>query len=109
MYKSNEYYLEKMEENVDFIIDHMKGITKEQLEADPVLQDSMMLRLVQISENAKSLTDDFREQNSQIPWTDIYGLRNRIVHDYGHVDLGIVYDTLTQDIAEIKSFIEKVK
>lgn len=109
MYKSNEYYLEKMEENVDFIIDHMKGVTKEQLEADPVLQDSMMLRLVQISENAKNLTDEFREKNSQIPWTDIYGLRNRIVHDYGHVDLGIVYDTLTQDIAKIKSFIEEVK
>ena len=109
MYKSNEYYLEKMEENVDFIIDHMKGVTKEQLEADPVLQDSMMLRLIQISENAKNLTDEFREKNSQIPWTDIYGLRNRIVHDYGHVDLGIVYDTLTQDIAKIKSFIEEVK
>ncbi len=38
MYKNNEYYLEKLEEN-------------------PVLQDSMMLRLVQISENAKDLTD----------------------------------------------------
>lgn len=87
----------------------MKGVTKEQLEADPVLQDSMMLRLIQISENAKNLTDEFREKNSQIPWTDIYGLRNRIVHDYGHVDIGIVYDTLTQDIAKIKSFIEEVK
>lgn len=39
-------------------------------------------------------------------WTDIYGLRNRIVHDYGHVDLGIVYDTLTKDINEIRQFIE---
>ena len=109
MYKSNEYYLEKMEENVDFIIEHMKDISKDQLEADPVLQDSMMLRLVQISENAKNLTEGFREQNSHIPWTDIYGLRNRIVHDYGHVDLEIVYATLTEDISEVKSFIENVK
>jgi uncharacterized protein with HEPN domain len=109
MYKDNGYYLDKMEENVDFIIEHMKDVSKEQLEADPVLQDSMMLRLVQISENAKNLTDEFREQNAHIPWTDIYGLRNRIVHDYGHVDLGIVYDTLTQDIAEIKAFLEQVK
>ena len=109
MYKNNAYYLEKMEENVDFIIEHMKGVSKGQLEADPVLQDSMMLRLVQISENAKNLTEEFREQNAYIPWTDIYGLRNRIVHDYGHVDLGIVYTTLTRDIAEIKSFVEEVK
>ena len=109
MYKNNEYYIEKMEENVDFILEHMEGVSKEQLEEDPVLQDSMMLRLVQISENAKNLTDEFREQNAHIPWTDIYGLRNRIVHDYGHVDLEIVYDTLTKDIANIKSFIEKMR
>ena len=106
MYKDNRYYLGKMKENVDFILSHMDGISKQQLENDHVLLDSMMLRLVQISENARNLTDDFRNQNKHIPWTDIYGLRNRIVHDYGHVDLGIVYDTLTQDVGEIKNFIE---
>ena len=49
MYKNNQYYLEKMKENTEFILEHMKGVSKEQLEADPVLQDSMMLRLVQIT------------------------------------------------------------
>ena len=106
MYKDNRYYLDKMKENVDFILSHMDGVSKQQLEDDPVLLDSMMLRLVQISENAHNLTDEFHNKNQHIPWTDIYGLRNRIVHDYGHVDLGIVYDTLTQDVGEIKNFIE---
>ena len=106
MLKGNRYYLDKMSGNVDFILDHMKGVTKEMLEDDPVLLDSMMLRLMQISENARCLSDEFRNQNDQIPWTDIYGLRNRIVHDYGHVDLGIVYDTLANDVAQIKRFIE---
>ncbi len=106
MNKGNRYYLDKMNENVDFILEHMEGVTKEMLEDDPVLLDSMMLRLVQISENARNLSENFREKNDHIPWTDIYGLRNRIVHDYGHVDLGIVYDTLAKDVAEIKKFIE---
>ena len=95
-----------MKENVDFILSHMDGVNKQQLEDDPVLLDSMMLRLVQISENARNLTDEFRNKNQHIPWTDIYGLRNRLVHDYGHVDLSIVYDTLTHDVDEIKQFIE---
>lgn len=106
MYKDNRYYLSKMKENVDFILSHMDGVNKQQLEDDPVLLDSMMLRLVQISENARNLTDEFRNKNQHIPWTDIYGLRNRLVHDYGHVDLSIVYDTLTHDVDEIKQFIE---
>ena len=32
--------------------------------------------------------DDYKSKNSDIPWVAIYGLRNRIVHDYGSVDLG---------------------
>lgn len=84
----------------------MKDISKEDLEANPVLQDSMMFRLIQISEQAKYLTDEFREENAEIPWTDIFGLRNRIVHDYGNVSLNIVYDTLTKDIKELKEMLE---
>jgi len=63
--------------------------------------DSMMFRLIQISENAKKLSEDYKSKNENIPWTAIYGLRNRIVHDYGSVDLGIIYATLTEDIPEL--------
>lgn len=107
MVKDNRYYLGKMRDNTDFILEHMKGVSQSDLEDNPVLLDSMMLRLVQISEDARNLSDTFKDSNLQIPWTDIYGLRNRIVHDYGNVDLRIIYDTLTNDIPEIKTFLEE--
>ena len=101
MYKNDRYYLEKILNDIDFIISHMTGITQKDLESDPVLCDSMMFRLIQISENAGRLGDDLKEQNPQIPWADINGLRNRIVHDYGNVNLKIVHDTLTNSIPEL--------
>ena len=107
MIKDNRYYLGKMQDNADFILEHMKDVSKDDLENNPVLLDSMMLRLIQISEDSRNLTDAFRDSNPQIPWMDIYGLRNRIVHDYGNVDLGIIYDTLINDIPEIKKFLEE--
>ncbi|MBR2674905.1 MAG: DUF86 domain-containing protein [Mogibacterium sp.] len=107
MFKGNRYYLQKMKDNADFILEHMQDISQEELEATPVLLDSMMLRLVQISEDARNISDAFKTLNKEIPWTDIYGLRNRIVHDYGNVDLGIIYDTLTNDIPKIKEFLEE--
>ncbi len=61
----------------------------------------MMFRLVQISENARKLSDEYRELHHVIPWTAIYGLRNRIVHDYGHVILNIIFETLKNDIPEL--------
>lgn len=60
-----------------------------------------MFRLVQISENARKLTEEYRELHSAIPWTALFGLRNRIVHDYGNVSLDIVFDTLKNDVPKL--------
>ena len=43
MSKDNRYYLSKMQDNVNFILEHMVGVSKHDLENDPVLLDSMML------------------------------------------------------------------
>ena len=42
--------------------------------------------MIQISENAKKLSDEYKLHRGNVPWKVIYGLRNRIVHDYGNVD-----------------------
>lgn len=61
--------------------------------------------MIQISENSKKLSDEYKENNNNIPWNAMYGLRNRIVHDYGSVDLNIVYETLKNDIPELLEMI----
>lgn len=96
--KNNEYYLAKILTDLEFIVKHMAGISIEDLEENEILLDSMMFRLIQVQENAKKLTEEYQKAHKEIPWTDISGLRNRIVHDYGNVDLAVVYYTLTEDI-----------
>ena len=108
MNKNNTYYVEKMLDDINFIIEHMNGIDKESLEGDPVLEDSMMFRLIQISENSTKLESDYKKKYDAIPWSDITALRNRIVHDYGNVDISIVYDTLTKDIAELGELLKEL-
>ena len=61
----------------------------------------MLFRMIQLSENAKKLTDQYKQTHSNIPWNAMYGLRNRIVHDYGNVDLNIVFETLKNDIPQL--------
>ena len=67
----------------------------------------MLFRMIQLSENAKKLSESYKMNNSNIPWNAIYGLRNRIVHDYGSVDLNVVYETLKNDIPELLQVINK--
>lgn len=53
-----------------------------------------MFRFIQISENLKRVSNELRELNNQIPWSQVIGLRNKIVHEYGRIDLTIIYDVL---------------
>ena len=84
----------------------MKNVEIEDLNHNEVLLDSMLFRMIQISENSKSLSDEYKKINNNIPWTAMNGLRNRIVHDYGNVDLNIIYDTLKNDIPELLQMLD---
>lgn len=61
----------------------------------------MLFRMIQISENAKRLSEEYKENRDNLPWNELTGLRNSIVHDYGNVDLNIVFETLKYDIPEL--------
>ena len=106
--KNDEYYLNKIKTDLKFVIDHTKGKTKSELENDEVLVDSIMFRIIQIAENNSKLSDKFKEGHKDVPWLAIKGMRNRIVHDYGVVDLTIVYDTVTRGIPEMYNLLNKI-
>jgi uncharacterized protein with HEPN domain len=99
--KNDDYYIRKIKQDLEFIVLHMKNVDEEELNANEILLDSMLFRMIQLSENAKNLSDEYKKARGNIPWNAIYGLRNRIVHDYGNVDLNIVYETLKKDIPEL--------
>ena len=96
--KDDAYFVSRIADDLGFIIRHMNDISQDDFSGNEILQDSMMFRLIQVSENARKLSDVYKEQHSIIPWTAITGLRNRIVHDYGNVNLSIVFETLKNDI-----------
>ena len=111
--KNDNYYLNKMVADLEFMIEHTKGKTSDEIEANPLLMDSIMFRLVQIAENGEKLTNTFKELHKEIKWKAIKGMRNRIVHDYGFIDMTIVYDTITNSIPELyeqlKDLVQKTK
>lgn len=106
--KNDFYYLEKIKKDMLFIVQHTKDLTQEEMEQNEVLLDSILFRLIQISENSIKLTDVFKLNNKEIPWSAIKGLRNRIVHDYGGVDYSIIYETVKNEIPYCLELIDKI-
>ncbi len=86
----------------------MEGVTQEKLEEDEIFLNAMLFRLIQIWESAKKLTEEYKVAHKSIPWVDIAGLRNRLVHDYGNVDLRVIYLTLSEDVSVLIKELEKI-
>ena len=96
--KTDRYYNDKIISDLSFVLAHTDGLTQDELESNEVLVDSVMFRLIQVSENSGKLSDAFKASHSSIPWRAVKGLRNRIVHEYGNVDMSVIYNTLKNDI-----------
>lgn len=106
--KNNQYYVDKILTDLKFVIDHTQGKTQQQIEGDDLLVDSIMFRVIQIAENSMKLDEEFQKKNGHIPWRAIRGMRNMIVHNYGAVDLAIVYDTVANSIPELYRMLSSV-
>lgn len=106
--KNDAYYIQRILADLRFIAKHMEGVTQEKLEEDEIFLNAMLFRLIQIWESAKKLTEEYKVAHKSIPWVDIAGLRNRLVHDYGNVDLRVIYLTLSEDVSVLIKELEKI-
>ncbi|MCL2220414.1 MAG: DUF86 domain-containing protein [Chitinispirillia bacterium] len=57
--------------------------------------------MIQIGELTNLLDDNFMDTHSNIPWHKLRGLRNRIVHDYDGVDQLLIWDIISEDLADL--------
>ena len=71
-------------------------------ESDISFQYSCNMCIIQIGELVGRLSDEFISEYSSIPWRAIKGMRNLHAHDYENVDLEIVWNTLTEEIPQLK-------
>ena len=99
--KDDTYYLNKILTDIIFMMEHTNDKAMDEIEKDALLLDSIMFRFIQISENSDKLSLEFKALHKELPWRSIKGMRNRIVHDYGFIDMQIIYDTVTKSIPEL--------
>ena len=104
--KSDKYYISKTLDEIEIILKYTNNITYEEFMHDEKLIDATMFRLTQMIEQIKNISDEFKQLHYEIPWVDIIGFRNRLVHEYGSTDYSTVYEVISNDIYEIKEIFE---
>jgi len=72
------------------------------------LQLSVVKLIEIIGEAASKMSSEFRDETTDIPWVDIIGMRNRLIHGYFDMDLEIVWTTATTEVPELLSQLESI-
>ena len=105
--KDDAIYLQHILEAITRIVSFIGGSEYPAFSRDEKTSAAVLHELMVIGEAAAAMSQHFREQHPEIPFYEIIGMRNRIVHEYLEVRLETVWQTYEKDLPELKRHVKK--
>jgi len=94
-------YLNDIAESVEDIRSFTEGLTFNDFVADKKTTNAVIRSLEIIGEAAKKIPSDVRALHHEIPWQEIGGMRDKLIHEYSGVDLEIVWETVQNSLQDL--------
>ena len=95
-------YVEDILEAIEKIKRYTEGMDFEDFVVDEKTVDAVIRNLEIIGEAVKNLPEEFKAMHPDLPWREIAGMRDRLIHAYFGADLSIVWYTIKNDLDEIE-------
>jgi len=95
-------------ESINKIENYVEGVTYQQFIQDDKTKDAVVRNLEIIGESANQIPKNIRQKFSDVPWPQIIGLRNKMIHGYFVVDYRIVWEIVKKDIPSLRRKIELI-
>jgi uncharacterized protein with HEPN domain len=86
----------------------MQGKSRNDLDSDRLLGLALVRLLEMIGEAANRVSSEYKSTYTSIPWSQIIGLRNRLIHGYDAVDMDILWEVLSRDLPGLVSELESI-
>lgn len=100
--------LQHVTDAIHTIDSYIGNALKEQFLADSKLQDACIRQLQIIGEACNRCSPDFRLAHTDIPWSQIIGMRNIVVHDYTGLEPDIIWNIIKHNLPGFLSLIEQI-
>lgn len=108
--KEEIFFLKDIQNSLKKILKYTEAITYEEFITDDKTKDAVERNFEIIGEAVKHLSEDFRAQYSHIPFRQVAGMRDKLIHDYFGIDYEIVWTTIKTKLPQFESdIIELIK
>ncbi|NHC36350.1 HepT-like ribonuclease domain-containing protein [Scytonema millei] len=88
------------------ILRYTDSVGRAELETNDEKLSAILYQITIIGEATKRLSQPFRQQHPEIPWREMAGMRDFIVHKYDQLDFEVVWDVVQNKLSELLSSIE---
>lgn len=98
MKKDPEIFVQHILESIILIEEYARHLTAEKFQADSGMQDAIIRRLEIIGEAVKNLPVPFKAKHPEIPWKQMAGMRDILIHEYFDIDLSLTWSVVKREL-----------
>ena len=106
--RNSRVFLSDMLEVVNKILTYTKGFSYEDFDRDSKTFDAVIRNFAVMGEAANKINDGIKERYEKIPWKEMTGIRNIIIHEYFGIDKDIIWKTVQDILPELKVELESL-
>ena len=108
MEKDYLVYIEHILDCIRKIKEFTNGLSLKDFSVNELVQDAVIRNIEIIGEASKKISSDTKQIFYEIPWREIAGMRDKLIHDYLGVDVKVVWRTITEDIPILEKQIKEI-
>lgn len=98
----DKLYVQHILQAIDKIKQFAAGLDFDKFVKNELVQSAVMRELGVIGEASKKLSEEFKESHEHIPWKQVVGMRDKLIHDYFEIDAEAVWKTIQEDLSLLK-------
>lgn len=101
-------YFDDMQTSCEKVIRYTRGLGREEFESNHVVHEATLWNVLLIGEAANHIPEDTRDRIPEIPWRELIGIRNRLVHGYFGINNMIVWQVIAIEIPRLQGLLQNI-